>query len=325
MQLNSIIIHEIKKEANTINMADLYLSNSFLDTDNENVLKIATSLEESFLKKTLKRAKFSENGFREDFQDFIDIDIMNFSNVLTRKLKNNINGINQAKGGYLVFAKYKTTQDFLAIFLVRNTEGSKLTPNNGSWDLNSTKYLDVEHFAMGAKINLTILNSNSADRYISLVRGNTDISRYFEAWIGLDDTKHENKDADALYSVANQIELPDGMTRDELKKKIFDYANASKKIVNLKKLSLFIFDDENYITNHCEQNNTDIDGEFKISVTNLNRFYKVAVKASNIELSAPRSSFNPNMIEIVDNQVVIHSQELANKIQLALEENIDTE
>lgn len=325
MQLNSIIIHEIKKEANTINMADLYLSNSFLDTDNENVLKIATSLEESFLKKTLKRAKFSENGFREDFQDFIDIDIMNFSNVLTRKLKNNINGISQAKGGYLVFAKYTTTQDFVAIFLVRNTEGSKLTPNNGSWDLNSTKYLDVEHFAMGAKINLTILNSDSADRYISLVRGNTDISHYFEAWIGLDDTKHENKDADALYSVANQIELPDGMTRDELKKKIFDYANASKKIVNLKKLSLFIFDDENYITNHCEQNNTDIDGEFKISVTNLNRFYKVAVKANNIELSAPRSSFNPNMIEIVDNQVVIHSQELANKIQLALEENIDTE
>lgn len=326
MQLNSVIIHEIRKEANTTNTATLYLSNSILDINNENVLKIVTSLEESFSRKTLKRAKFSEDGFKEDFQNFRNIDIMNFSNVLTTKLKNNINGISQAKGGYLVFARYTTTQDFLAIFLVRNTEGSKLIPSAGSWDLDSTQYLDVEHFAMGAKINLSVLNSDSDDRYISLVRGNTDISHYFEAWIGLDDPKQENKDAQALYNVANQIELPDGMTRDELKKNIFDYAKSHRdRVVNLKALSSFIFNDEDYITNYCEQNNVDIDGEFKLSGPNLSRFYKVSVKANNIELSAPRSSFNQDMIEIVDGQVVIHSQELAQQIQSALNSNIDVE
>lgn len=326
MQLSSVIIHEIRKEANTTNTATLYLSNSLLDVNNEYVLKIVKSLEESFSRKTVKRAKFSEDGFKEDFQDFTDIDIMNFSNILTTKLKNNINGISQAKGGYLVFAKYTTTQDFLSIFLVRNTEGSKLIPSAGSWDLDSTQYLDVEHFAMGAKINLSILNSVSDDRYISLVRGNTDISHYFEAWIGLDEPKQENKDAQALYNVANQIELPDGMTRDDLKKTIFDYAKSHRdRVVNLKALSSFIFQDENYITNYCDQNNVDIDGEFKLSGTNLNRFYKVSVKANNVELTAPRSSFNPDIIEIVDGQVVIHSQELAQQIQSALNSNIDIE
>lgn len=326
MQLNSVIIHEIKKEANTTNTATLYLSNSTLDVSNEYVLKIITSLEESFSRKTLKRAKFSDGGFREDFQEFTNIDIINFSNILTTKLKNNINGISQAKGGYLVFARYATTQDFLAIFLVRNTEGSKLIPNDGSWDLDSTQYLDVEHFAMGAKINLSILNSDSDDRYISLIGGNTDISQYFEAWIGLDDPKQENKDAQALYNVANQIILPEGMTRDEFKKSIFDYAKSHRdRVVNLKALSAFIFQDENYITNYCEQNNVDIDGEFKLNGPNLSRFYKVSVKANNIELSAPRSSFNPDMIEIVDGQIVIHSQELAQQIQAALNSNIDVE
>ena len=326
MQLNSIIIHEIRKEANSTNTATLYLSNSVLDVSNENVIKIVTSLEDSFSRKTLKRAKFSEDGFKEEFQDFRSIDIMNFSNVLTTKLKNNINGISQAKGGYLVFARYTTTQDFLAIFLVRNTEGSKLIPSEGSWDLNSTQYLDVEHFAMGVKINLSILNSESDDIYISLIRGNTDISHYFEAWIGLDDPKQENKDAQALYNIANQIDIPTGMTRDELKKSIFDYARSHRdRIVNLKALSSFIFQDENYITNYCDQNSVDIDGEFKLSGTNLTRFYKVSVKANNIELSAPRSSFNPDMIEIVDGQVVIHSQELAQQIQSALNSNIDVE
>ncbi|MFZ2890170.1 MAG: nucleoid-associated protein [Sulfuricurvum sp.] len=321
-----MIIHEIRKEANTTNTATLYLSNSVLDVSNEYVLKIVTSLEESFSRKTLKRAKFSEDGFKEDFQDFTNIDIMNFSNVLTTKLKNNINGISQAKGGYLVFARYTTTQDFLAIFLVRNTEGSKLIPSAGSWDLDSTQYLDVEHFAMGTKINLSILNSESDDRYISLVRGNTDISHYFEAWIGLDDPKQENKDAQALYNIANQIDLPNGMTRDSLKRTIFDYAKSSTgKIVNLRDLSTYIFQDENYITNYCETNNVDIDGEFKLTGANLSRFYKVSVKANNIELTFPRSSFNPNEIEIIDGQVVIHSEELAQQIQSALNSNIDVE
>ena len=326
MQINSVIIHEIRKEANTTNTATLYLSNSLLDVSNENVIKIVTSLEDSFSRKTLKRAKFSEDGFKEDFQNFGNIDIMNFSDVLTRKLKNKIDSISPAKGGYLVFAKYTTTQDFLAIFLVRNTEGSKLIPSDGSWDLDSTQYLDVEHFAMGAKINLSILNGDSEDRYISLVRGNTDISSYFEAWIGLDDPKQENKDAQALYNIANQIELLDGMTRDSLKRTIFDYAKSSTgKIVNLRDLSTYIFQDENYIANYCETNNIDIDGEFKLAGANLSRFYKVSVKVNNIELSAPRSSFNPDMIEIVDGEVVIHSQELAQQIQSALNSNIDVE
>lgn len=326
MQLNSVIIHEIRKEANTTNTATLYLSNSVLDVSNENVIKIVTSLEDSFSRKTLKRAKFSEDGFKEEFQDFRTIDIMNFSDVLTRKLKNKIDSISPAKGGYLVFAKYTTTQDFLAIFLVRNTEGSKLIPSDGSWDLDSTQYLDVEHFAMGAKINLSILNGDSEDRYISLVRGNTDISSYFEAWIGLDDPKQENKDAQALYNIANQIELLDRMTRDSLKRTIFDYAKSSTgKVVNLRDLSTYIFQDENYISNYCETNNIDIDGEFKLAGANLSRFYKVSVKVNNIELTFPRSSFNPNEIEIIDGQVVIHSTELAQRIQIAIDSDIDIE
>jgi len=269
------------------------MSNATLDVTNEYVLKIVTSLEESFSKKTLKRAKFSEDGFKEDFQDYSFIDIINFSDVL---------------------------------ILVRNTEGSKLIPSDGNWDLDSTQYLDVEHFAMGVKINLSIFNSDSEDRYISLVRGNTDISSYFEAWIGLDDPKQENKDAKALYNIANQIELPDGITRDSLKRTIFDYAKSSAgRVVNLRDLSTYVFQDENYISNYCETNNIDIDGEFKLTGTNLNRFYKVFVKANNIELTFPRSSFNPNEIEIIEGQVVIHSTELAQRIQNAIEADIDIE
>lgn len=321
MTLKSIVIHEILKDPK-ITVASVYLSNEILDITNNSIIKIVHSLEESFGRKTLKRAKFSEDGFHAEIPNFESYDILTISKALTTKLKNNIQGISPAKGGYLVFAEYSNNQDFLAIFLVRNTDGSKLTPNAGSWDLNSTQYLDVEHFAMGAKINLSILNSDSEDRYVSLARGNTDISHYFETWIGIDDTKQENKDAEALYHVSNNISLPEDMTRDELKKKIFDYAKAHpSKTINLHELSQFVYGKDDYITNYCNDNDIDIDGEFKLTGVNLSKFYKVSAKADGIELTAPRSSFNPNMISIIDGQVVINSPALAQQLQSAISNN----
>lgn len=326
MILKSIIIHEIKKDAGITNNTEVYKTTSVLDKENNSVKKIINSLEESFSKKTLKRAKFSNDGFKNKITNFRSIDIVNSSSILIDDLKSRINGISQAKGGYLIFSEYTTNQDFLAVFLVRNTDGSKLTASDGSWDLDTTQYLDVEHFAMGAKINLTILNGTSSDRYISLIKGNTDISGYFEAWIGIDDAKQENKDAKALYNISNQIDLPKGMTnRDDLKKKIFDYTKSHRdRIINLNELSQYIYGDENFISSYCQTQNIDIDGEFKLSGANLSRFYKISAKANGIELSAPRISFMEDLIEFIDGeQIIINSPELVQKLQHEMNNNID--
>ncbi|MGI0439942.1 nucleoid-associated protein [Helicobacter himalayensis] len=160
----------------------------------------------------MSRAKFSDEGFKETIQNINSIDMIEDTKQLAQRLKVRIDSVVKAKGGYLLFAKYRTTQDFLAIFLLRETKGAEITRNNNQGlDLNSIQYLDIEHFAMGAKINLTILNNESEDRYISLVRGNTDISHYFESWIGLAETQQEYKDATLLYEIANNIDLPNGM------------------------------------------------------------------------------------------------------------------
>ncbi len=318
MTINSIVIHEVIKEANTTD-AEVYLSEELLDITNPHIAKIVTTLEDSFRKKTLKRAKFSPEGFQEEVDDFTNYDLIATSKALTTKLKNNIQGISPSKGGYLIFTEFENNHNFLGVFLVRNTDGTKLTQQGNSWDLNSTQYLNVEHFAMGAQINLTVLASPSDDRYIALVRGNTDISSYFEHWIGIDDSKQENKDAEALYEISNLIALPADITRDELKKKIHEFARSRpSKTINLRELSQFLYEDENKIPEYCEDNNIDIDGEFKLTGKNLSKFYKVSVKADNIELSAPRSSFNPDMIEINGDRVIINSSTLVEQLQNSL-------
>jgi len=322
MIIKSVAIHEITKEVNKTS-AEVFCSTELLDVNDSNIQRIINSLDESFTKKTLRRAKFSDSGFKEEIKDFGKFVMLKDSEALTTKLKNNIQGISSAKGGYLIFAEVESKHKFLAIFMVRNSDGTKLKQSGSSWDLDSTQYLDTEHFAMGVKINLTLLNGTSEERYISLARGNTDISQYFESWVGVDDSKEENIDADALYGVANKIDLPPEITsRDEFKKAIFDYAKAQpSRTVNLRELSQFLYSDAEKMPKYCQDNDIDIDGEFKLTGRNLSKFFKVSVKADGIELAAPRSSFNPNMISYQGDKVMIHSSSLVQAIKASIENN----
>ena len=222
----------------------------------------------------------------------------------------------------MVFCQYKKNARYLAVFLVRNTQGSRLQEmDNQKWDIRSIMYLDVEHFAMGVRINLDLLDSD--DRYLQLVKGNTDISEYFENWVGLKDKKQETKDGEALHEVINYIELPNNIeSREDLKKSVFDYvSNKPSKIVNLRDLSKHLYDDEEKIPTYCEEKSIDIDGEFKLDREHLNKFYKVSINADEIKLEAPRSKFSSAGIYVSDDggTVVIRSPDLAD----AIKKNID--
>ena len=322
MDIKSVVVHEIIKVEKKTG-ATHFLSDIALDHTNEQIKEMIVSLESSFSKKTLKRAKFNETGFKAQIADFKKIQLLEQSKLLTLELEKGIQNIPAAKGGYLVFCEYMNVKNFLAVFLVRDTKGSLLKAREDKgWDVKPSEYLDLEHYAMGARVNLDILLSTSEDRYISLVKGNTDISEYFENWIGIDDTKQETKDADALYELSNNIDLPKGVTtRDDLKSKIYDFIKSQPyRSLNLRALSKHSYDDDNTITKYCDENTIDIDSEFKLSASQLKRFYKLVVNAGEIELRAPRSKFSPNGIEVSpDGQsVVIHSKEFADAVNKSL-------
>ncbi len=310
MEVYNLVVHEVIKKVNETG-ANNHLSQKYFCIDQEAV-NFVESLEKSFIKKTLKRARLStDSKFKAILENAGGYDLLKSSSDLTVELKNKILNVQAAKGGYLVFAEYENKHKFLAVFIVRNTKGTQLVRNqDGNFDIDITQLLDLEHFAMGVKINLSLL-SNPDTRYVSLAKGNTEIAGYFEEWVGINALKEEKKDADALFEVSSQINYQDAgcNTRDELRKKIFDFAKAKpSKIVNIRDLSQFLFDDSDYIPNYCREKGIDIDGEFKLQGKNLDKFYKLFIKADGIELSATRASFNGNMIEVTKTGVIIRSQ-----------------
>ena len=99
---------------------------------------------------------------------------------------------------------------------------------------------------------------------------------------------------------------------NEFKKSIYDFANSqTSKVINLRALSKHLYDNEDTITKYCEEKSIDIDGEFKLTRSQLSKFIKIVIKVGEIELRAPRGSFKPNGIEVNGESVVIHNKEFA--------------
>lgn len=322
MNIKSIVIHELKKDGKSNGeVVDIELSIEKYNID-EKITDTLNKLNESFNNKSPSRGKLNDDGFQRTIGDFESIDLLKNSKELMGRLKDKTEGT-LAKGGYLVFCEYEAKHKFLSVFLLRNTIGAIFKRVNGSFVVEDSTHLDVEKFAMGVRINLTLLNDKSDDRYVQLSRGNTDISNYFKKWVGLTEEISENKDVDALLEITKTLPRPDNMDRDGLLKVIHDFAKTKpNKTLNIRELSGYIYDgDEECIDKHISKMYPDIDmdSEFKLKGTNLGKFYKVSAKGDGIELSAKRDLFrNRELISINGNTVIIHSEDLASKIQRQL-------
>lgn len=328
LKIEKIAIHEIDKNVQEKSATE-YISNSLMDIKNTKVIEIIESLDEEFVKKTGKKAVFSsDTGFQKEITDFGKIDLLVDSGKLTVKLKDQITNILNARGGYLVFCQYANKHQFLSVFFVRNTSSKKLSRSNGGWDVETVEHLDTKGFAMGVKINLTLyLDKKSEDRYLTFVKGNTQVSEYFEKWVGIDEAKSETRDFNSFIDIIDNIALPEqykkeNKTHQDFKLDIYNYIRSKKdKKVNLKELSNHFYSEENTLEKYAEENNIDIDGEFTASSSQLKRLYRINVQADEIRLQAPFAKFSKDIITFDKGKIIINSPALFNKVKLEVEKD----
>ncbi|SNT69075.1 Nucleoid-associated protein YejK [Psychrobacter sp. LV10R520-6] len=294
------------------------VTTSLINSENEQIIEIVETLNSAFSNRTINRAVLSEIelGFKSTIDDFENIDLLTVSQLLCTNLYQQIFNLSSAKGGYLVFTLYRVaSHNYLGVFFVRKTTGSNIefqNPNN-SWDLELVRYLDVKHFAMGVRINISNLLNNPDSRYLQLVKGNTNVSDYFTNWIGISNPVSENIDAGNLFEIINNIELDEGVDRDEVKRQVYNYAkNQSNRLVNIRSLSEYVFEDPNKIIDYCDSQNIEISHEFKLKGKFLNKFYKITAQADGIWIQANYDKFNEEDIRILDDNetILIKSQDL---------------
>jgi len=337
MQVNKVIVHEIRKNVNEIG-ATYEFSNSLLPINDESINLIET-LDEKYINTGIAYGIF-KNGTTEFFPNrFYALNInhtnenfITFSKDAISKLTDQISNIGLAKGGYFVFADYqKNAVDFYSIFLIRNTKGIlfKKNPATDAFLINPTTHIDLDKLAMACRINKTRYDQDDG-KYLSFIKNKLpDISEYFINWIAATEIESSSVYTSELYRLSSHIDRPlleDGntMSLDQFRNNIHDYISTRPDgIVNLHNFGEHFYHDSQYLINFLEGNEYIIDTEFKVDKRKMKKFIRVDVKADGIQLRFTRGEYN-RLVRIDQNNpnvIIIESERFANKLREELNNN----
>jgi len=335
MQVHKIIIHELVKVAK-VNEASTFLGNTVLPI-NETTENLVFRLNESYNKDKIINATFTES-MEDDFpvrynnyyaNGLLDTEFVTFSRETLTTLRGQIQNVFLAKGGYFVYADYSVHANrYTGVFLVRDSDGMLFKRNSSGFDVDNIRYMNTEKLAMGCRIHNDKFRTRTG-KYLTLINNKqTDISDYFTNWINIARTESSTHCTNLLYEVVNQIELPQNPSTslpydlDDFRKIVVDYVlSQPNKIVNLRQMSLHFYQDEDRLTNFIQENDIELDNEFKIDSRALKKFYKLEVNSDNIQLRFTRGDYSRGKIRLSadnPNAVIIESQAFANELRVQL-------
>jgi nucleoid-associated protein len=341
MELKKMIIHEVIKNQKQLG-AQLDPSRSCLEL-NPILEMLASRLIDSFNKLGPHYSIFDQNPsneFQNDFNNYLttdlnEADFQTFSLAAAQLLKNQISGIAFAKGGYLVFLEYEERgKHYISILLVRDADGVLFKKGGMNYDVNEISYVDTAKLAMACRINVTNMGMYDTiiQKYISLInsRNSGDLSSYFGRWLGLKEVVSNKEYTTQLKSIIEALPKPlDPDTGQELSESdtlliAGDFINNTRgKVVKLPTLSEYIYGSPDVIRDYINNSDIVIDDEFIAHPTTLRKFYRISVKADDINISFKNKSLG-TQVKTSDEDpeiVIIRSKKFANAIRRAEEEN----
>lgn len=337
MIVHRLIIHKIRKNSGQTG-ATIQLSQNLMAPVDDAILELVAELNNRYKNKDETYGIFNQKEptvFQERFDEYIkemtDARFVRYSKDAARNLKERIHGIAAAKGGFLVFADYTQNRRFLGVFLVRDTEGLLFKRNSHikMFSIKKAQHIDFEKMAMACRINVAQFQ-NDDGRYLSFINRKSDsMSQYFTDWISTSEGETNETDTNYLYKILKAVNPPndeDGnpQSKEHFLHNIYRHISAAPdRVVNIKSLSQTFFGDEEFISRYAEDNDIQINSEFKAHGRALKKFVKVTAKGDNVELSFTHGVFN-TVVRFNDNnpnQIIIDSKDLANKVRAALNED----
>lgn len=273
---------------------------------------------------------------------------LEFSREAMQSLQYGLQGVVGAKGGYFVFAHYdqvverrqsyheqalKVHRPQLGIFLLRDTDGLifSRTPGTNSFQLDTVTYLNMEKLAMAALIDIDRYHSEwpkgddeQRERYVRMIRyarSQKEISDYFVNWIGLDREESNRELTQTFVAVVNGLPLPvdpetgEVMEESDFLEEVHQFVTAGpQKTVNLREFDQHFYQDEQVVQNYLAEKELSLDNEFPYDRGLVNKLHHLRVSADGVSLGRLRSDFSNGRITLEGQKVIIHSEELVERI-----------
>jgi nucleoid-associated protein len=248
-----------------------------------------------------------------------------------RNLREKVENISPAKGGFLVFAEYgNDVRDYVSVFLIRDTIGMlfKMDKVKSSFIINPAEHLDLDKLAMACKIDILKYKADSG-KYLSFIKRKMEnISEYFINWIAVKERESNKIFTESLYELINQVDLPldennKEIPREILKAKIFDYVkSAPTKIININDLSRHFYPHESYLIDFAESHNISFDTVFQPDGRVMKKFIRIDLESDGIQIRFSRGELQKK-IRFDDqnkNIVIIESEKFAADLRKEIEQ-----
>ncbi len=108
-----------------------------------------------------------------------------------------------ASGGFVLFIRERQSaaSDFLLVAIITEAQGTAL---NAGLEMVASPYLDLANLRVAGKIDLAAWQSDSG-RYISFLKGRTDVAQYFKRFLGCNDVVAALKETQKLIKGIEQF------------------------------------------------------------------------------------------------------------------------
>jgi len=239
MEVRRIIVHAVKKEQHN-HEAEIQFRPAALPL-NEKLKGFAEELEKVYKSKPGKIYGIFEadtdtfqfqNYLKNYIQSDTDQDFIVFAKQSTNLFKEKLRSAQASTGGYLFFLDYIINSTrYLAIIVVTDKHGYVLSPE--TLDMLDNISLDIEHLAMGARINCTRLTEGEETKYLSFLRGTKGITEYFISFIGCKNYQSNRESTNlvihAFYDYCNQNNF-DPAERRNLEELLYDELKGTQEV-----------------------------------------------------------------------------------------------
>ena len=252
MQVSRIIIHELVKEAHSVDVD--YKSSSNLIQVNPGIDKLVEHIHIAFDQSITKYSKFdksnTENAVYKNIDKYLtqandDNQFIHFSKASLSELAILISREPFATGGFYLFVDYlENGYNYIAIIIVRNKDAFNINWNGNDFSVDETENINIEKLAMGFRINCGLyLDESDTRNYLALIsHQGDDLSRYFTIWVNAAHVIDSRTNTRQLVGVIKEIGAPDGYENpDDFERDIYDWIDgvrkANKNVVDIDVLS----------------------------------------------------------------------------------------
>lgn len=324
LNLHHMIMHKIDKTQHQTNATTEYRDTPF--TNNQILEKFATSLSDTFSRKTSKEyANFHSGQNISQFQTILDAYLTNstqatfntFSRQATELLKDQMNTKAASTGGFVVIIDYTLSFRFILIALVNKKDGY----TEDDLNILEIEQLNIDQLSMAGFVNVdNYQNPNTDYRPLAFMRGTREVSDYFSSFLGAAQNRETSSHMTGIFIKA----LKDYMRHheytadeiEELNQSVFSFCDTkrqNKEPLDIASVSRLINPDEpdSFFEFTQEQErgynlNTVIE---TVDKQQMNRLKSFSYKSSKIKLTFDKELYNTEIILDANNRLVISNLE----------------